>query len=82
MGFGRGYHCVSWVLCDRGVGVLVCSVVVGSVGVGVLLVAVGLVCYGCLLFTISCSMDSFFEPSCAAVSQVMSFVRSLWSLYV
>ena len=58
VGFGRGYHCVSWVLCDRGVGVLVCSVVVGSVGVGVLLVAVGLVCYGYLLFTISCSMDS------------------------
>ena len=46
MGFGRDYHCVSWVLCDRGVGVLVCSVVVGSVGVGVLLVAVGLVCVG------------------------------------
>ena len=46
-------------LCDRGVGVLVCSVVVGSVDVGVLLVAVGLVCYGYLLFTISCSMDSF-----------------------
>ena len=54
-----------------------CAVAVDSVGVVVAIVVVGP--FGCLslLLTKSLSMESQYKQSCAVVSPVMSFVRSL-----
>ena len=60
---------------------VVCSDVGGSVGVGVLFVDVGLLCCVRLLFTQSLSIESHIKPSDAAVSQVMSLARLLFSPY-
>ena len=57
-----------------------CSVVISSIGSVVAARVMGRI--GCLslLLTVSLSMESHFKPSCATVSQVVSFVRSLLSL--
>ena len=53
---------------------------VGLVVVVVTIGVVGLVIFLSQLLTKSLTMESNFKPSCAAVSQVVSFVRSLLSL--
>ena len=60
---------------------VVCSCVVGWV---VVVVVVGVASrFDCLsLFPKSISLESYFEPSCAVVSQVVSLVSSLMSLLI